>query len=127
MNVPDLDIAATALTPSIRTSWANGTLELLGDSYPENSFDLYDPVIAWVRAYLEQAARPLRVELGLVYLNTSSIRSLMDVLDLLEARHAAGGAVSVRWTYDARNERVGEVATEFKQDCTFPFEIVACG
>ena len=121
----DLDLPSTSVSPAIRTDAARGLVELSGDSYPENSFDLYQPLIAWVREYLAVAGRSLRLELALVYLNTSSVRSVMDVFDLLEASHAAGGDVCVRWTYEAENERVGELAEDFKQDVSFPFEIVA--
>jgi hypothetical protein len=29
----------------------------------------------------------------------------------------------VNWSYDPDNERVGELAEEFREDCTFPFTI----
>ena len=67
---------------------------------------------------------PLNLELELLYLNTSSIKSVLDIFDLLEAAHAKGRGVSVTWFYDMRNERVGELAEEFKEDCTFPFSVV---
>ena len=34
-------------------------------------------------------------------------------------------AVAVNWYYDVRNERVVELAEEFKEDCTFPFSILS--
>ena len=61
----------------------------------------------------------------LLYLNTSSIKAMMDIFDLLEEAHRKGRQVSVRWSYDGANERVGELAAEFKEDCTFPFDIAA--
>jgi hypothetical protein len=30
----------------------------------------------------------------------------------------------VTWYYDRRNERVGELAEEFKEDCSFPFSVI---
>ncbi|MGE8591501.1 MAG: SiaC family regulatory phosphoprotein, partial [Alcaligenes sp.] len=74
--------------------------------------------------YLLGTAAPLKLELELLYLNTSSIKSVMDIFDLLEAAHCKGREVSVTWFYDKRNERVGELAEEFKEDCTFPFSVV---
>jgi hypothetical protein len=59
----------------------------------------------------------------LLYLNTSSIKAMMDIFDLLEAAHQEGKSVAVNWHYDRRNERVVELAEEFKEDCTFPFMI----
>ncbi|SAI32846.1 Domain of uncharacterised function (DUF1987) [Bordetella trematum] len=120
----DLNIAGTQSTPSIRTDAATGLLTMGGDSYPENSFELFGPVIEWVEQFLERCDTPLRVELDLLYLNTSSIKSMMDIFDVLEAAHQQGRDVSVTWFYDTRNERVGELAEEFKEDCTFPFSVV---
>ena len=49
---------------------------------------------------------------------------MMDIFDVLEAAHGKGRQVGVTWFYDMRNERVGELAEEFKEDCTFPFSVI---
>ena len=67
----------------------------------------------------------LSLEICLAYLNTSSVRVLMDMLDILEEAHQGGRGVEVVWLYNENNERVGELAEEFKEDCTFPFHIRA--
>lgn len=120
----DLNIPATQSTPSIATDSENGTLVLRGDSYPENSFELFGPVIQWVDDYLASGTKALALQLELQYLNTSSVKAVMDIFDLLEAAHGRSRDVSVTWYYDNRNERVGELAEEFKEDCTFPFTVV---
>jgi len=120
----DLNLPGTQSTPSIFTDARAGLLKMGGDSYPENSFELFGPVLEWVEAYLQQSSAPLRLELELLYLNTSSIKAVMEIFDLLEAAHAEGRDVSVEWYYDRRNERVGELAEEFKEDCTFPFAVI---
>jgi hypothetical protein len=121
----DLDIAATQSSPGIRSDAAAGLLSMSGDSYPENAFELFDPIIRWVEHYLAQDQRPLRVELRLLYLNTSSIRAMMEIFDLLEEAHREQRAVEVCWFYDHRNERVRELAEEFAEDCHFPFQVLA--
>jgi hypothetical protein len=120
----DLNIPGSQSTPSIVTDSEKGSLLLSGDSYPENSFELFGPVIHWVDDYLATTRRSLAITLELQYLNTSSVKAVMDIFDLLEAAHADGHDVSVTWYYDSRNERVGELAEEFKEDCTFPFNVV---
>lgn len=94
-----------------------------GDSYPENSFEFFGPVIDWVESYLKDSPNPLRLELRLVYMNTSSVKAMMDIFDLLEAAHGEGRTVRVDWYYDPRNERVLDLADEFREDCSFPFQI----
>lgn len=119
----DIDLAQTPSTPLVRTSSQEGRLTMAGDSYPENPFEFFQPIIDWVDSYLTDANGPLAFDLALVYLNTSSIRAMMDIFDRLEEAHQNGRQVSVHWSYDPDNERVGELAEEFREDCTFPFTI----
>ena len=120
----DLNIAASASTPHIRTDFSSGVLHLSGDSYPENAFEFFQPTLDWVNGFLNETQRPLRLELALLYLNTSSIRIMMDIFDCAEAAFLSGRDVSLVWRYQPENERVAELAEEFKEDCSFPFDIM---
>lgn len=120
----DLHYDATQSTPAITATAATGVVELRGDSYPENSFEFFEPLNTWIGEYLEASGQPVRLELHLLYLNTSSVKVMMDIFDALEAAHQNGRSVSVCWYYDGDNERIAELAEEFKEDCTFSFEIV---
>ncbi|MAF16063.1 MAG: hypothetical protein CMG93_08775 [Marinomonas sp.] len=120
----DLKIVSTQSTPLIETDSARGVIYMEGDSYPENSFEFYSELVAWVTRYLKDNERPLVVELALLYLNTSSIKVMMDIFDELEEAHQQGREVKVNWRYDVDNERVAELAEEFKEDCSFSFNII---
>lgn len=121
--INDIAIDGTQSTPDIRSDWEAGTLTMRGDSYPENTFELYSGVLNWVDHYLRDGERPLVVCLELVYLNTSSVKAMMDIFDLMEEAHLEGKTCSVEWRYDVRNERIAELAEEFKEDCSFDFAI----
>lgn len=120
----ELLIDSTQSSPAIRGDWENGILYMKGDSYPENSYELYADVVAWVNHFLTTRTSPLTLELTLVYLNTSSIKVMMDIFDEMEEAFQTGRTVAVKWFYDKENERVAELAEEFKEDCSFPFEII---
>ncbi|WP_444678156.1 biofilm regulation phosphoprotein SiaC [Halomonas sp. E19] len=119
----DLNISGSQSTPTIVSDWQAGMLSMQGDSYPENSFELFDSVIDWVQRFLAEETRPLTLTLALIYLNTSSVKAMMDIFDLLEEAHQGGRGIQVTWHYDPRNERIAELAEEFREDCTFPFDI----
>ncbi|WP_375055717.1 biofilm regulation phosphoprotein SiaC [Zobellella sp. DQSA1] len=119
-----LNITGSRSTPDILCNPDSGVVAMRGDSYPENSFEFFNEVIEWVEQFLEQSPLPLTLELRLIYMNTSSVKAMMDIFDILEAASGRGKAVQVQWFYDPDNERVVELAEEFKEDCTFPFEIV---
>lgn len=121
----NITITETQSTPSVNGDWERGCLSMAGDSYPENSFEFFGPTIEWLERLLKEAQIPLRLELRLVYMNTSSVKAMMDIFDLLEEAHTQGRQVSVNWYYDPRNERVMSLADEFKEDCSFPFQIAA--
>ena len=123
----DFSVAGTQSSPHIHSDWAAGKLYMKGDSYPENSYKLFKQVFEWIEEFLAEQNRPLSLQLDLLYLNTSSIKAMMDIFDMLEAAHGEGKSVSVDWFYDQRNERVAEQAEEFKEDCSFPFQIVSHG
>jgi len=120
----ELNIVGTVSTPTVVGDWEAGVLKMSGDSYPENSFELFGPVIQWVEAYLGENPGALKLELSLLYLNTSSVKAVMEIFDTLESAFLSGRDVSVTWYFEESNERVGELAEEFKEDCSFPFDVV---
>ncbi len=120
----ELNLTATQSTPEVIADSAAGRLIMRGDSYPENSFEFFVPIINWIQAFLKNSQAPLCLELHLLYLNTSSVKAMMDIFDMLEDAHQENREVGVKWLYDEDNERVADLAEEFKEDCTFRFEIV---
>lgn len=121
----NLHIDSTQSTPSIIADAQSGVIEMRGDSYPENSYELFSPVMQWIDDYLAGNGRGLVLNLHLLYLNTSSVKAMMDIFDMLEEAHRAKREVTVNWYYDEQNERVAELAEEFKEDCSFPFVITS--
>ncbi len=119
----ELNIEATQSTPSVSADWDSGVMHIAGDSFPENSFEFFAGVIDWIERYLASSGRPLHLDLRLMYMNTSSVKAMMDIFDLLEDAHRDGRAVEVIWHHDPANERVADLAGEFREDCTFPFGI----
>lgn len=121
----NLKIESTQSTPAIHADANAGTIDMRGDSYPENSFELFSPVMQWIERYLHDSDGVLTLNLHLLYLNTSSVKAMMDIFDILEDAHRNGRKVAVNWYYDEQNERVAELAEEFKEDCSFPFLITS--
>lgn len=122
-----LVIAGTTSTPTVDFNAETGLLVLDGESYPENSFDFFRPLLDWARSFLSQSHGPVRLQIGLTYMNTSSIKSMMDLLDLLEEAHASSREVTVTWYYDEENDRALEMAEEFREEVTLPFFVLPNG
>ena len=120
----NLLLAATSATPNVDFNADTGVLAISGESYPENAFEFFRPLLAWTAEYLKESSGQATAEIALSYLNTSSIKSVMDLLDLFEAAHRDGRQVSVRWSYRKENDRALEMIEEFKEEVTLPFFIV---
>jgi len=119
-------IPGTKTTPEVLFDPAEGRLAITGQSYPENAFKFYEPLLAWVDGYLAGMSREtlVAIELQLPYINTSSTKCFMLLLEKLDDAHRAGKQVRIRWYYDADNESELECAEEFKEDLELPFELV---
>jgi hypothetical protein len=121
-----LEIEATRSSPDVRLDSESRVLRISGQSYPENAFKFYEPVLEWVDRYLAASdpAEPTVVELALPYVNTSSAKCLMLLFDRLESAYEAGRLVEVRWYYNEDHERELECAEDFKEDLTLPFQTI---
>ena len=80
----NLSVPGSQSSPSIRADWKAGVVVMSGESYPENSFELYDQLIQWIESYLSTADQSLTLELHLNYLNTSSIQPSSQRIRRLE-------------------------------------------
>jgi hypothetical protein len=118
-----LDIQQTSSTPRIYFDTGNNTLYVSGESYPENSFEFYAPVLSMVKENLE-SKKGLRIDINVSYMNSSSTKCILDMLDILEEAHQRGGKVSVTWRYDKDNPRSLDLAEEFRDEVSFLFTTV---
>ncbi len=120
----ELKIPQTTTTPLICFDEASTTLRISGESYPENSFAFYAPILDWVKQQLLDSGS-LVIEFTITYMNSSSTKCMLDLLDIMEEAHAGSAKVSIIWNYDPENPRSFELAEEFCEEVSFPFQIVA--
>lgn len=118
-----LNIQKTVSTPSIQFDSNSNRLVIQGESYPENSFEFYTPITSAIKEYLFHE-KELKLEINLSYMNSSTTKCILDLLDLLEEAHQNGSKIAITWRYDIENPRSLDLAEEFKEDITFPFYIV---
>jgi len=109
-----LCIAATAYTPEINFT-PSGALSLCGKSYPENTFEFYEPVLDWVQRYFQQSNVPaMTLNIELIYFNSSSSKLLFDLFDILDEHQKH--EVTVNWIHHIENESAQEAGEDFIDD-----------
>lgn len=113
----NLKIEATKYTPLIDFDVSTGKIDVIGKSYPENTFEFYRPVIAWVEAYFEQTSHETTcVNLDLEYLNSSSLKAYFDLFDIFEAVQEKGSKLEIKWIFDEDNDIAEETGEDFIAD-----------
>ena len=118
-----LDIEQSKSTPFVRFDPGSGMLEIGGESYPENSHEFFSPVIEWIDHYLSEEEKSISFIVTLTYMNTSSTKYMIDILDRLEQAHDKGREVSIEWYCDSDNEREMDTVEELREDFEMPFEV----
>jgi len=112
-------------TPFVDFDADKDILLIKGQSYPEDAFLFFKPLLEWLKEYLiGKVGQDVGIEVTLTYTNTSSSKCIMMMLDLLEKAADQGVNVKLKWICNELNEYEQECAEEFKEDYTFPFEIV---
>jgi len=112
-------------TPLVNFDPIKGLLIIKGQSYPEDSFKFFKPLLEWLKEYLaNNSGQEIAIEFTLTYINTSSSKCIMMFLDILEAASNQGVTLNLKWFCNEQNEYEQECAEEFKEDYLFPFEII---
>jgi hypothetical protein len=113
----NIDIPATARTPAVLFDFGQHHLKLVGESYPEDVTEFYNPIFASLDAYLaELGDGKCRFDFELIYLNSSSAKAIMMMMDKLDAAAANGATVDVFWYYDKEDDTMQELGEEFGED-----------
>ena len=113
----NLSIPASARTPAIDFDFGNNHLKLSGESYPEDVTEFYNPIFSALDAYLATLGPGrCRFDFELIYINSSSAKAVMMLMDKLDAAAAKGAAVDVHWFYDEEDDTMQELGEEFGED-----------
>lgn len=126
-SIRHIHIDGTRSTPEVVFDPERHVLSIRGHSYPENAFAFYEPLLKWVDEYLSElkTEATVEIELQLPYINTTSTKCFLMLLEKFDEAHRNGKRVSVVWLYNEDNESELECAEEFKEDLALPFQIVA--
>ena len=111
----NLEIEVTKYTPLIKLD-LNGTISMTGKSYPENTFEFYEPVMQWMKEYFSTSAKDLTVvNIEITYFNSSSSKLFFDFFDLIE-ENSKENKIEINWIFDAENESAEEAGEDFIED-----------
>jgi len=119
-----LQIAAKDDTLKVDFNAETGVLMLEGESYPENPIDFFAPLNNWIEQYIQEVNGPLTLDTTIDYLNTSSSKCMLDLLEALDNYYESGGKATVNWYYEEDNEDMEETGEELCEDLEIPYKLI---
>jgi hypothetical protein len=120
----ELAIMGTPKTPAVRSDSNQGLLEITGRSNPENTIEVFKPIVNWVEEYVQNPGEKTTINIQLDHFNTSSSKSLIGILKRLEAVKKEGRDIIINWHYDADDEDILEAGENFESVIEIPFNMI---
>lgn len=126
-----IDSKPTRDTPEVNleiTSGAEVRLTISGNSYPANSQQFYKQILDWFEENLNSnEIKSVFIELYFHYINTSSTKLIIRLLELLEGFYSRGNKCHVLWRYDADDGNIRDIGEDMRNFVNVPFELTRNG
>lgn len=121
--IQQLHIPKTRLTPEVIFS-PGGVLTVRGVSTPENIRKFYEPVFNWLQLFCETNPGQVVFTFELEYLNTSSCRLFVELIQVIEQLKTNGCSIRYIWAYDSADEDLLEVGEDLQLSAHVLFEFL---
>lgn len=117
----NLFISGTPKSPEIDFK-TNGMFNISGNSYPENSGEFYEPVSKWLNDFFKGNTKEVNLNVDLKYVNTSSIKSILNVI--LQIRSSSDHNIKVSWMYELEDEDMLATGEDLQDMCDLKFDFI---
>jgi hypothetical protein len=85
-----------------------------GESFPEDVAAFYGKVILAIDALASTIQGPLKVDVAMVYINSSSIKAMFRIFEGLENVRKLGHGLTVTWHFQDDDDIMQELGEDFK-------------
>ncbi len=102
--------------PEVMLNGSNGVCEISGESYLEDTDEFYNQIINWLNKYINEVKKGITFNFKLTYFNTSSSRSILNILRVLKKYEDESGQVVVNWYYPEDDDSIAEEAEDYMKD-----------
>ncbi|MBN2275232.1 MAG: DUF1987 domain-containing protein [Bacteroidales bacterium] len=117
------EVKGSPYYPAVSFNAETGVCEMRGESYMEETYKFYEPLIGWINTYILQK-KPLEMHFKLTYFNTNSSRLILDILDIFNKYHESGGSVNVYWYYDKKDPDMVEEIEDFMAESGMEIKMI---
>ena len=113
----------TRYFPEVMFDFNKGLCELSGESYMEETYKFYAPLIDWLKKYFAEK-KPLVFNFKLSYFNTSTSRTIIEILELFKTYKSTGGSITVNWYYSSEDPDMRDEVQDFIDEVGFDIIIL---
>ncbi len=103
----------------------DGYIRLSGRSIPQNARQLYKICFDWVEQYVKKPEKSTKVDLFFEYIDTSSIRCVVELLTMIGSIRTDHRTVEINWYYEADDEDSYDLGAYIRAHLKVPFNIIA--
>jgi hypothetical protein len=119
----NLHIKAKSDAPEVVFNSNNGNFLMSGVSLPENVFEVYNPVLDWLREYKNNSTVSTTLNLQFEYLNTASTNIIMRIVEEMDEIKRNNQDITICWFYETGDYDMRELGEEILEEscCTVQF------
>jgi len=104
----------------------DGYIRLSGRSIPQNARQLYKICFDWIEQYVQSPARETKVDLYFEYIDTSSIRCVVEILTKLSRiPDTSNRRIEINWYYENDDEDSFDLGVYIQAHLKVPFNIIS--
>lgn len=109
-------------TPRINLDPQKGLIELGGRSTPENTENVYRPLIEWMEEYVQSPQSSTTINISFEYFNSSSAKYLIRFLEYINKLKENGNQYIVNWYYE--DDELLEYGEDFQDVLELEFNYI---
>jgi len=117
-----IDIKGTNSTPQIVFDSQKGELLIKGKAIPEDPKPVFSEVVSAIKKYSSTPSSQTVVDFDFDYINTSSVKWIFQILEILELMHIDKHPVLIRYWYS--DESILETGNYLKTNIAVPMLII---
>ena len=107
------EIPGSDRTPHIQVRSEGGLISFEGESYPEDVATFYGPVVNAITE-LMAVAQEVNASFHLIYVNSSSMKALYRIFEVLQLKKSQGGVITITWKFEDDDDVMQELGEDFQ-------------
>lgn len=118
------DLIITATEESLSATLKDGLIELSGRSIPEDPVKNFAPILEWINEYIQNPSAETEINLRFEYLNTSSSKHILSILEILDRVHSEKHKMVINWSYEVGDDDMYELGKFYETIINIPINYI---